>query len=172
MSTGRAGSCRPAGDGCVVLAGFAVQAVVCPGQGRAVGVGDLGGAARHGYGGDRRDAAGGRRRHGGQRGVLVKLGGAALAHPRFVLHFTPTYASWIGQVERWFAELQRRCLERGVFCSLEELATALQEWSKLWNENVRSFTWTRTPDQIIDASAATAHASPDRDTRASRPGGR
>jgi len=38
-----------------------------------------------------------------------------LAHPRFVLHFTPTYSSWINQVERWLAELQRRCLERGVF---------------------------------------------------------
>ena len=36
-----------------------------------------------------------------------------LAHPRFVLHFTPAYSSWISQVERWFAELQRQCLERG-----------------------------------------------------------
>src|SRR5215470_18700648 len=47
-----------------------------------------------------------------------------LAHPRFVLHFTPTYSSWINQVERWLAELQRRCLDRGVFCSLDELTTA------------------------------------------------
>jgi transposase len=62
-----------------------------------------------------------------------------LAHPRFVLHFTPTYSSWINQVERWFAELQRRCLERGVFCSLEELTTALEEWIKLWNEAARPF---------------------------------
>jgi len=53
-----------------------------------------------------------------------------LAHPRFVLHFTPTYSSWINQVERWFAELQRRCLERGVFCSLDELTTALEDSSK------------------------------------------
>jgi transposase len=73
-----------------------------------------------------------------------------LAHPRFVLHFTPTYASWINQVERWFAELQRRCLERGVFCSLEELTTALQEWIKLWNEAARPFHWTKTADQILD----------------------
>jgi transposase len=50
-----------------------------------------------------------------------------LAHPRFVLHFTPTYSSWINQVERWLAELQRRCLERGVFCSLDELTTALED---------------------------------------------
>ena len=73
-----------------------------------------------------------------------------LAHPRFALHFTPTYASWLNQIERWFAELQRRCLERGVFCSLEELAAALQEWIKLWNEASRPFTWTKTADQILD----------------------
>jgi transposase len=73
-----------------------------------------------------------------------------LAHPRFVLHFTPTYASWLNQIERWFAELQRRCLERGVFCSLGELTTALEEWIKLWNEGARPFTWTTTADQIID----------------------
>ena len=48
-----------------------------------------------------------------------------LAHPRFVLHFTPTYSSWVNQVERWFAEIQRRCPDRGVFCSLEELTIAL-----------------------------------------------
>src|SRR5881227_116287 len=73
-----------------------------------------------------------------------------LAHPRFVLHFTPTYASWINQVERWLAELQRRCLERGVFCSLHDLTTALEEWIKLWNESARPFKWTKTADQIID----------------------
>jgi len=73
-----------------------------------------------------------------------------LAHPRFQIHFTPTYSSWINQVERWFAELQRRCLERSVFCSLDELKTALEEWIKLWNEGARPFTWTKTPDQIID----------------------
>jgi transposase len=47
-----------------------------------------------------------------------------LAHPRFMLHFTPTYSSWINQAGRWLAELQRRCPERGVFCSLEELTSA------------------------------------------------
>src|SRR5213596_2698102 len=73
-----------------------------------------------------------------------------LAHPRFVLHFTPAYSSWINQVERWFAEIQRRCLDRGVFCSLEELTSALEEWIKLWNESARPFRWTKTADQIID----------------------
>ena len=73
-----------------------------------------------------------------------------LAHPRFVLHFTPTCSSWISQVERWFAELQRRCLERGVFCSLDDLATTLEDWIKIWNSNARPFKWTKTADQIID----------------------
>ena len=73
-----------------------------------------------------------------------------LAHPRFELHFTPTYSSWISQVERWFAELQRRCLDRGVFCSLDELTTALENWIKIWNASARPFKWTKTADQIID----------------------
>ena len=53
--------------------------------------------------------------------------------------------------ERWFAELQRRRLDRGVFCSLDELACALAEWIRLWNANAKPFTWTKTADQIIDA---------------------
>jgi transposase len=73
-----------------------------------------------------------------------------LAHPRVRLHFTPTYSSWISQIERWFAELQRRCLDRGVFCSLDELTTALENWIKTWNATARPFTWTKTADQIID----------------------
>jgi transposase len=44
-----------------------------------------------------------------------------LAHPRVQLHFTPTYSSWFSPAERWFAELQRRCLDRGVFCSIDVL---------------------------------------------------
>jgi hypothetical protein len=40
--------------------------------------------------------------------------------------------------------------ERGVFCSLDELTTALEEWIKLWNEGARPFKWTKTADQIID----------------------
>ena len=73
-----------------------------------------------------------------------------LAHPRVHLHFTPTYSSWISQVERWFAELQRRCLDRGVFCSLDELTAALEDWIKIWNATARPFKWTKTADQIID----------------------
>ncbi len=73
-----------------------------------------------------------------------------LAHPRVQPHFTPACSSWISQVERWSAELQRRCLDRGVFCSLDELTTALEIWIKTWNATARPFRWTKTADQIID----------------------
>jgi transposase len=73
-----------------------------------------------------------------------------LAHPRVQLHFTPAYSSWISQAERWFAELQRRCLDRGTFCSLDELTTALEDWIKTWNASAQPFRWTKTADQIID----------------------
>ena len=61
------------------------------------------------------------------------------AHLRVQLHFTPNYSSWISQAERWFAELQRRCLDGGVFCSPDELTTALENWIKTWNATARPF---------------------------------
>ena len=48
------------------------------------------------------------------------------------------------------AEWVRRSLERGNFCSLDALKTALEEWIKTWNDNAKSFRWTKTADQIID----------------------
>jgi transposase len=72
------------------------------------------------------------------------------ARPRFALHFTPACSSWSNQAGRWFAELQRRCLDRGVFCSIEELTSSLEDWINLWNKDARPFTWTKTADQIID----------------------
>ena len=73
-----------------------------------------------------------------------------LAHPRFQLHFTPTYSSWISQVERWFAELRRRCLDRGVFCSLDELTIALEDWIKISNRRRPALKSTKPPTSIID----------------------
>lgn len=52
-----------------------------------------------------------------------------------MLHFSPTHCSLINQVERWQAELRRRCLDLGVFCSLDEITNALEEWIKLWNQD-------------------------------------
>ena len=73
--------------------------------------------------------------------------------PRFHLHFTPTYGSWINLVERWFAELTNKRIRRGVFRSVKELETAIREYIDVHNEDPKPFTWTRTADQILDSIA-------------------
>jgi transposase len=72
------------------------------------------------------------------------------AHPRFVVHFTPTSASWINLVERWFAELTARKLRRGVHRSVKALNADIRDWIKHWNENPKPYVWTKTADQILD----------------------
>src|ERR1700704_5095568 len=76
-----------------------------------------------------------------------------LKRPRFHLHFTPTGASWLNLVERWFAELTNRRIRRGVFRSVKELETAIREYIAVHNEDPKPFVWTRTADQILDSIA-------------------
>jgi transposase len=76
------------------------------------------------------------------------------AHPRFQLHFTPTYSSWLNLVERWFAELTTKWLRRGTHRSVAELEHAIQSWTDTWNDNPRPFVWTKTADEILDTIAA------------------
>lgn len=71
-------------------------------------------------------------------------------HPRFHLHFTPTYSSWINQVERWFAILEQRQLKRGAHCSAAELEQAIYEFIEAHNEQPQPFVWTKTADQILE----------------------
>jgi transposase len=73
-----------------------------------------------------------------------------LAHPRFVLHFTPTSSSWLNLVERWFAELTNKKLRRGTHRSVRELNTDIRAWIADWNENPRPYVWTKTADQILE----------------------
>jgi transposase len=73
--------------------------------------------------------------------------------PRFHLHFTPTYGSWINLVERWFAELTNKRIRRGVFPSVKELEAAIREYPHVHNEETKPFVWTRTADQILDSIA-------------------
>jgi transposase len=75
-------------------------------------------------------------------------------HPRFTLHFTPTYSSWINLVERWFAEITNKWLRRGTHRSTKQLEEAIQSWIDTWNENPRPFTWHKTADEILDTLAA------------------
>src|SRR6201991_921934 len=76
-----------------------------------------------------------------------------LAHPRFVLHFTPTSSSWLNLVERWFAELTNKLLRRGAHRSVRALNRDIRAWIKTWNENPRPFVWTKTAEQILDSIA-------------------
>src|SRR5437764_3874105 len=69
--------------------------------------------------------------------------------PRFHVHFTPTYGSWINLVERWFAELTNKRLRRGVFRSVKELKAAIREYVAAHNEHPKAYVWTRTADQIL-----------------------
>jgi transposase len=69
--------------------------------------------------------------------------------PRFHVHFTPTYGSWINLVERWFAELTNKRLRRGLFRSVKELEAAIREYIAVHNQHPKPFVWTRTADQIL-----------------------
>jgi len=76
-----------------------------------------------------------------------------LAHPRFVLHFTPTSSSWMNLVERWFGELTTKKLQRGTHRSVRALNTDIRAWTQNWNEDPRPYIWTKTADQILDSIA-------------------
>jgi len=75
------------------------------------------------------------------------------AHPRFVLHFTPTSSSWLNLVERWFGELTTKKLQRGTHRTVRELNTDIRNWIKTWNDNPRPYVWTKTADQILESIA-------------------
>ncbi|HSY15882.1 MAG TPA: IS630 family transposase [Jatrophihabitantaceae bacterium] len=75
------------------------------------------------------------------------------AHPRFVLHFTPTSSSWLNLVERWFGELTTKRLQRGTHRSVRALNADIRAWIDAWNDNPRPYVWTKTADQILDSIA-------------------
>ena len=70
-------------------------------------------------------------------------------HPRFVVHFTPTSASWINQVERFFAEITERRIRRGVFKTVKALEQAIEAYLAEHNANPKPFKWTATADLIL-----------------------
>jgi transposase len=77
-----------------------------------------------------------------------------LRHPRFHLHFTPTSASWLNLVERWFAELTTRKLRRSAHRSVVELEADVRNWINQWNKDPKPFVWTKTADEILETLAA------------------
>jgi transposase len=75
-------------------------------------------------------------------------------HPRFQLHFTPTGASWLNLVERWFAEITMKLIRRGVHRSVRDLQRDIAAWAEDWNANPRPYVWSKTADEILESVAA------------------
>jgi transposase len=73
--------------------------------------------------------------------------------PRYHLHFTPTYGSWLNLVERWFAGLTSRHLRRGVHRSVAALVRAIREYIDASNLESKPFVWTKTADEILASIA-------------------
>jgi transposase/transposase-like protein len=73
-----------------------------------------------------------------------------LRNPRFHLHFTPTYASWLNLVERFFGLLTEQALKRGSFTSIPQLRAAILDYIETHNERSQPFRWTKTADEILD----------------------
>jgi transposase len=77
--------------------------------------------------------------------------------PRFQVHFTPTSASWLNLVERWFAGLTQKQIKRGAHASTRALETAIRHYIAVTNEAPTPFVWTKTADQILASIARFCH---------------
>jgi len=76
-----------------------------------------------------------------------------LRHPRFHVHFTPTYGSWLNLVERWFAELTTKWIKRSAHRSVRDLVASIRTWITNWNEDPKPYVWHKTADEILDSLA-------------------
>jgi transposase len=72
-----------------------------------------------------------------------------MAHPRYHLHFTPTYSSWLNQVERWFGLITQQAIRRGSFRSVKELVGRIEAFVDHYNKTSRPFVWTATAESIF-----------------------
>ncbi|MEO7402092.1 MAG: IS630 family transposase [Burkholderiales bacterium] len=70
--------------------------------------------------------------------------------PRIHLHHTPTYSSWLNQVERWFGIITQRAIRRGSFNSVTDLRRKIERFVQHWNEHPRAFNWTASADSIFE----------------------
>jgi len=81
--------------------------------------------------------------------------------PRFHVHFTPTYGSWLNLVERWFAELTNKQIRRGVHRSVSELERAIQAFLDAHNAEAKPFAWTKSAEEILASIARFAQRTAD-----------
>jgi len=72
------------------------------------------------------------------------------ARPRYHVHFTPTYASWLNQVEIWFNLITQRAIRRGTFKSVKELIARIEQFVQHYNTRCRPFIWTATAESILE----------------------
>lgn len=79
-------------------------------------------------------------------------------HPRFHLHFTPTSSSWLNMVERFFAEITRNRIRRGVFKSVAELKAAIADYLEKHNADPKPFVWTKSAGEILEKVARAKQA--------------
>ena len=70
-------------------------------------------------------------------------------HPRFKLHFTPTSASWLNLVERFFAEITTKRIRRGTFTSVAELEDAIHDYLDRHNADPKPFVWSKSADMVL-----------------------
>jgi transposase len=75
-------------------------------------------------------------------------------HPRFTMHFTPTYSSWLNLVERWFAELTTKWIKRSAHRSVRDLVASIRTWITNWNDDPKPYIWHKTADEILTSLAA------------------
>ena len=74
-----------------------------------------------------------------------------LRHPRFHMHFTPTYSSWLNLVERFFGLLTEKALKRGSHASVPQLRQAILDYVEVHNERSKPFTWSKSADEILES---------------------
>ena len=72
------------------------------------------------------------------------------ARPRYHVHYTPTYSSWLNQVEIWFNIITQKAIRRGSFRSVKHLVEKIDQFVKTYNSQANPFTWTATADSIMD----------------------
>ena len=72
------------------------------------------------------------------------------ARPRYQMHFTPTYSSWLNQVEIWFNIITQKAIRRGTFSSVKDLVAKISVFVENYNKNTQPFMWTATADSIIE----------------------
>jgi putative transposase len=71
-------------------------------------------------------------------------------HPRYQVHYTPTYASWLNQVEIWFNLITQKAIRRGTFKSVKDLIAKIEQFVNHYNRNSHPFVWTATADSILE----------------------